>query len=561
MEHADGAGHGLCNEKAVPNSNALGTPGHRAPISVLTDVPQFGLSARAKAKYKEQDWWKNQENASRLQIEDGLGPRSAQPSDAKTSHDEYPLNPASTKPLLSDDNCLSTAIFTGERRQRDAQALGGRMVALLDTRRGPDSAQTDEALYHCARFRSRVPHEHTQWWGLRHTSRDGNLVRLALEAYPPVEINTLAWLCAGPIGKAEVEALDGDFETWWSIMGKELGGRKAMLDESARLDRFLFLLQSGAHVERVISHSRNQASGTKPDTVFSTYIQSCRAEIVPIVVSEVFKRLDREEDRAEDERRVSPFTLEYLEEYEYSGTALKGREAEQADDVEEIARLTLMQCRSDNTRSSLVVDPDGATERDPLLPECDGSEAPMLQGWKAVPNERKRSGQPCYEDEFTRSVTLTKPRVSPIAMRQVMVGQLCNPSTDGLLCHVDLLSCMRALENKDEQLKLKKDLQDRFPYFDGVWYAEEWDTEPHTDDVLRRIWMPWRIRTFGQFMFTRTGTEVTRGIILMVVTAATTLLGASIVFRLLGESSVAEFVLALSSLPSSVPWSESLGSR
>lgn len=299
---------------------------------------------------------------------------------------------------------------------------------------------------------------------------------------PPVEINTLAWLCRGAIGRVEVNFLGGSFETWQSIIDPEFGSNGTRLDESERLDRFLLLVVFGAHVEE-------RLRGGHVGSIFSAYIQSCRPAIAPVIISEVLRRL------ADVQKKpcISSSTFRYFVEGRSSGGAMVLTPGQAEKDLsreeDEAARNALRSSVANMTEALFATPFLDAMERSPLLPA--GRTRPenaVPHGWKVV---AANNGPPCYEDEFTQSVSLRKPRVNPIMMRQVKVGLLHD--VNGLWFHVDLLSCMRAGSAENSQLKLDRELDDRFPRYDDAWFAEEWNREPNTDDILGTIRAPWRI--------------------------------------------------------------------
>lgn len=451
-----------------------------------TTTPPPQVPVNLKAEYMEQDWWKPAETIS-------------------TGSLDHTSGPASLLALPSDEDCLGTALFSGKRRQQDAQSLGPDMLSLLSST-GPTVEQKAGRLYHLARFRSRIPHRQDggRWWTLQPTTEDENILMMALKAHPPVDINTLAWLCAGPVGRAEIKALRGysDKWRWQTILGDaDLSISGARLDESVRLDRFLLLLQFGAHVEdtdtNTLWRGRTASRWIASASGFSQYIQSCRNAAIPTIVSEIFRRLER----GMGEGRIAPETIAYFIEHEamaggavvpIPGKVLKHLYREE----DEAARSAVRRYIAGG------IGPLFGTEEDPLLSKRMTSERTTPLGWKKVTNSHVRRGVSCYEDDLTNSITLQEPRVSTIKMRQVKVGSLHDDS-NGLSVHLDMLSCMRAGEDKADQHRLDQDLHDRFPYYDDAWFAEEWTREPNTNDVLKRIEEPWRIRTFNGLLQTR----------------------------------------------------------
>ncbi|KAM0421121.1 hypothetical protein ACHAPT_011013 [Fusarium lateritium] len=468
------------------------SPGHRSDGN---DTPWY-MTSEIKAKYKECSWWRsgsdsgenNEPNASKHNFSD------LQPSTATVPGvplDEDGRGPASSVALGLDDNCLSAALFITSRRQNDTRGLPRDMTRLFhEGRRSPEYQDRYQRLYYLARFRSRVSLE---WWTSAPPPRR-NILMMALSAFPPVEIHTLAWLCAGPVGSAEVEALDGEFATWESLMSPRY------LNDSARLDRFLLLLQFGAPVDKEVSRRqyplRDLHVGVdwESGTVFSQYLRSCRPAARPTIMKEIIQRLDR----AWNEGHISYRTLMYFAMVSGGRPTLPNSAVGDLNrDRNYTAAKALAQYMAQRQAIFHSTDVSAAGESAPLFPGPTLFTAPLRHGWKAV---NTGNGPECYEDEFTRSVTLTQPRISPIKMRQIKVGFLQNgPST---LCHVDLLSCMRAGTGQDRRRQFEQALESRFPYYDEDWFSSEWNREPNTDDVLKVLKEPWRIQTFTAFLRT-----------------------------------------------------------
>ncbi|KAI8712492.1 hypothetical protein NCS52_01347600 [Fusarium sp. LHS14.1] len=454
-------------------------PEHHA---VDTRQSQPHMTLEMKARYGECIWWRNRRASDYGPDTSGHIASDLQPSTTAilgVLPDNDGRGPASRVAFSSDDNCLSTALFSTQRRKEDAIDLHFQMFSAIAEGQRSKDKYGYQRLYYLARFRSRVK---LRWWKLRVNTQEGNIVRVALRVYPPVDINTLAWLCAGPIGNAEVRALDGEYSTWESIL------LRARLDESARLDRFLLLLQFGAHVEREslvrtrqgdLLRELNIDPHLHSGTVFSRYLLSCRPATIPTVMKEIIHRLDR----AFKEGRISKSTLAYL-----PRRAIKDLEKDHNYTAIEALRQCMAQKRDlFSPRSSVAV-----TERDPMLPRHQNDSTALPPGWK----RHAGTGLEFFEDKFTQSVTLTRPKISPLNMRQIKVGFLQNHTS----YHVDLLSCMRVGSSQDKRRQFEQDLENRFPYYDSSWFSSEWDKEPNTKDVLKEIEKPGRIRTFTTFL-------------------------------------------------------------
>ena len=414
------------------------------------------------------------------------------------------IGPASSEALDVDEDCIKTVLFRGDKRHEDVQPLREEMGRILGSWIG--TSDQCKRLYMIARFRSRVPLE---WWKEEVPSRvanvgsdatgdaetnsdeswkDKNFLDIALQAFPRVEISTLAWLCKGPIGNAEVKTL-GTKKTWKSILEKT--GR---LDESERLDRFLLLIQFGARVE----HRMEDFFGS---TIFARFIESCRPATVAPAMDQVCQRILM----AEQDSLLNVGTRAYFK--GFSGSS---------SDLHRAAAIALQKHGlSDGSqpwwrgiggrlfRSSSVPD-----EEQPLLRT--GSRRRLLTlppGW----NIFEDSGTPsnfrsalskglrfwsrettCFEDEFTQSVTITLPKVSLVRRRQVKVGFLNQP---GAHSHVDLLAYHRGAN----EMSTKMDMDARFPYYDDSWFMTEWSRLPYDKDVLGELKdaAAWRLPSFS----------------------------------------------------------------
>ncbi|RYP46714.1 hypothetical protein DL768_007122 [Monosporascus sp. mg162] len=461
-----------------------------------TNTPWPHTTLEMKARYNEYSWWRNDSGGHDWpDVTESVffDPQASMATVSRGSPDDNGSGPASSVTFSSDDNCLSTALFVTPRRQIDARNLFPRMVWLLNGKQSSLGRQHwYKDLYHLARFRSRVRPE---WWTTTNVTQGGNILMMALGVSPPVDISTLAWLCAGPIGSAEVKALDGEFATWESIVAP------GALDESSRLDRFLLLLQFGADVEKKVRR-RGQLRdlhiriGWDSGTVFSQYMRSCRSATIPTVMREIAHRLDS----ARREHRISESTFKYFVGSRKIDGVPETAESDLTKDRNYTAIKALRQCITENSAFFRLGGHSVAAERDPMLPRHPTVSTALPHGWKVIGNRRAGDVSTCFEDEFTRSVTLTPPKVSPIKMRQVTVGFLQH--SPGLSCHVDLLSCMRAGTGQDKRRKFEQDLKSRFPYYNDAWFTAEWNTEPNTDDVLKALKEPWRIQTFTTFLRT-----------------------------------------------------------
>ncbi|KAF5607449.1 hypothetical protein FPANT_865 [Fusarium pseudoanthophilum] len=476
------------------------------------------ITLEMKARYDKLSWWQRDNDG----IMDIILPGEHYHV-AEATRDTYigsRPGPASSEALSLEENSLETTLFVSQRSRAVAVPFRLRMIKHLKESKKPSIRRTAyvlpsrssqqkaiskyqewyETLYHMARFRSRISLE---WWDsalneghidlLGHT----NIIKMALAVSPPVDINTLAWLCAGPVGKAEVKRLKPKFSIWKTMLAS------SDLDESARLDRFLLLLQFGARVEQRVLGRRgplqdfNIESQWDSGTIFSLYIRSCRPATIPAVIREIANRLYDSRGRG----FVSDGTLRYL-----IGTRTLTDDLETAE-----AEIDCMKDQNFTAVKALrhYMFPIGYLTPYPGVGIPDigalisggpvaGSSLP--HGWKRISVKRGGQSLECFEDGFTQSITLEPPKVSLVKQRQVQIGLLQDHPS--LSCHLDLLSCMRAGAGQERRQKFEADLRSRFPDYDEAWYMSEWNTEPNTKDLLGELKEPWRIQTFTAFLET-----------------------------------------------------------
>ncbi|KAH8170862.1 protein kinase domain-containing protein [Sarocladium implicatum] len=468
---------------------------------------QYAFSAAEKTAYGAQSWWDASATPQGAEI--------TRDHESAHSQQHSKVGPASSVKIDSDEDCLSAELFTSPGRAQQCQDLAEEMLELLAAPRLHGSSMLSNKyaqlrLYYLSRFRSRIPYE-PKYWELARSNKTGNILLRALNALPPVQMNTLAWLCAGPVGKAELKALQPTYSTWSNIIEGEIvdaqSKLRSLLDESTRLDRFLLLLQSGVRVEEKI---RSQAGflylGAEP-TIFTAYIEHCRRETIPTVINEILGKLNG--------RFVESSTAQYFLGHHWRGFQEPPRASKRTSrasvflDLDHLSDRGKMKIAKeaiekyhDQLDSALGGRPtfgrprEAAEETSQLLR---ASASVLPYGWRRVVSQKlnlvsQRTGEPrdtgrsCFEDRFTRSVTLFAPKISPIQTRQVRVGVLSGDSNQS--CHIDLLACERS--NISDEAALK----DRFPMYDDAWYAEEWSMETNTSDVLGLIRQPWGIRNF-----------------------------------------------------------------
>ncbi|CAF3543459.1 unnamed protein product [Fusarium graminearum] len=478
------------------------TPYHHLVGNSNSFVPH--MTPEMKARYNTCSWWQhvNEDDGDMsVSSQDAFQEQQLATGAAQEFSDAQIPGPVSSTTLSPDDNCLSATLFTTPRRKSEAEFLCLDMVnhlqveieehRVLDGLPPMDLHKWHENLYHMARFRSRVG---LDWWADSYPSKIKNVLELALEASSPVDIHTLAWLCAGPVGKAEAKRLGASHTTWESLLPS--GG----LDESMRLDRFLLLLQSGAKVEQRVDRRYqppefNIQAIWDFGTIFSQYIRSCRSAALPTIIREIHDCLKASRGKG----FISESTFSY---FFVTGTT-QGFTRARSDciaDGSHTAARALNQYFSNNSSSYWLPGGLAGSEQVPMLPMQPTANPELPHGWKKLGRRWKSRGSEYYEDEFTHSVTLTAPKVSPVQMRQVQVGFIKHNSTAS--CQIDLLSCMRAGAGRDKRDKFEQDLKHRFPYYDDAWYATEWNNEPNVEDVLGSLEETWRIQTFTSLLRT-----------------------------------------------------------
>lgn len=446
-------------------------------------TPQLTVSM--KAEYNKMPWW----------TRSGADANGALPGEE--------LGPASSVEFSNDQNCLSDALF--ENLGPTIPNLPSRMKQVLECEQAPCVSAQSEHLYHFARLRSRFTLRmwRQQQQALQEVAagQDANILQLALTTQRPVHIHTLVWLCAGPVGRAEIKAISRGAPDVWEHICKRSpyqGGfirSRRVLNASERLERFLLLLQFGCRVERQVWRHRSEYLSQSRPSIFARLVDSYSKNAQPAVVKEVYRRLCR---ACAESDLIHPKTVEYFVERLRDGTAVPERAQYGAEWIESTLRdLAKPQDYFDITMNYLDTSFQHlsrlATETDPLLstPAYHLSNSfpplPLPRGWQKVPAQPDATDEPshCYEEAFTCSVTLVRPEVSLIEKRQVAVGLL--EDDPGQLCRLDLQACMRAVWDPEEAVA------ERFPYYDDAWFTEECNMEPSAkENVLKKLLRPRR---------------------------------------------------------------------
>ncbi|RYP48280.1 hypothetical protein DL769_011221 [Monosporascus sp. CRB-8-3] len=349
---------------------------------------QPSLTSESKAAYTFREWWRSRDSNTRG-VSTELGHDASVVRSRADDFSPASSSPSSSGPLSMDDNHYSMELFRDKHRN-DIGPLIDEMTRILGLSQDIQSAVR---LYCCARFRSRVP---LDWWQ-HHNQAKVNILDQALRSAPAVDICTLAWLCKGPVGSAEIQSLPANYQTWRAILDP------AFLNESERLDRFLLLLEFGARLEQEI---------TLP-----------------------------------------------------SGLGFAGGSMDKPGEITQLLRH----------------------DRDTTAREGSSQGESLPLGWKKQHKDQKPRGDGHYyfEDEYTGSITLTKPKVSLIKLKQVKVGFL--DAADGPAAHLDLSHYTNLRMVMADPHALEQEAQTRFPLHDDAWFAIERETHASHEDVLASI--------------------------------------------------------------------------
>jgi serine/threonine protein kinase len=483
------------------------------PTSPTKCNVQPPLKPAIKANYDTMSWWLwRAPSAPSLMVQNSETTSDA-PRDSVSYSTESPqliltnssdltliegYGPATSMDLSTDDIPFSPVLFKDDKRRK---GVGQLFQDMKETLSSWSSTSNAIDLYFYARFRSRVPLE---WWP---TTQPMNMLEQALQAFPAVDICTLAWLCNGPIGKSEAQNLPANYATWRVVLDPDF------LNDSERLDRFLLLLQFGAPVEKKIYQQPRPTSLRSFLSIFGRYIRRCRPPTVPIVLREICRRFDH----VKYMEHISSATRNFMT--GASHVTLSKDSTAAADlkwdrNMEAFLELLPQSSNTDGDREQRK----GSTKRKlPLsgIPEAISEEGgqsdesrpllaqnPLPLGWKEhwyKKHGRRRGGAMgkscCFEEEFTQSITLTRPKVSLMKIRQVKIGFLDKGTGD--VCHLDLASCVRPGMGVRNGKVFDRDVSARFPYYDEDWFTTEWNTEASQEDVLKSLREPWRITSFS----------------------------------------------------------------
>jgi serine/threonine protein kinase len=382
--------------------------------------------------------------------------------------DEGGIRAVTSEDIASDDHALSTELFETERRRRDTETLFPLMSeAITSLAAGTDSTE----LYYCARFRSRI---RLEWW--QSVNKAENILNRALQISPAVDISTLAWLCKGPVGQFEARNLPADFATWEMIL------LPRGLDESERLDRFLLLFQFGAPVEKDIIWPEDQVE-LPGVSILGTYLRACRSGILPTVVTEICKRFQEVGSNG----AMQPCTRQYLR-----GLAGETSVSMVNDlDIKSGSKF----CNDLKKFGFWRIGPDEGHDQQQLQRNERTALLPPPPGWNALRNAFKSEAPEIYKEKFTNSLTLTKPEISLIKLRQIEVGYLNMGKR--FTCNLDLTLGMSLGINANRE-NFEQEVTDRFPFYDDRWFDTEWMSERNQGDVLRNLKDDFRLSSFTE---------------------------------------------------------------
>jgi serine/threonine protein kinase len=485
--------------------NIQQVPGSKKILTTLT--LQQPLSRTEKSVYTTKRWWKRRaEQSTSPYIHNSSYNASAVPEGrsfpgSNSLGIEDSFSPASSTALAADDDHYRRETFQERHREEVGpvlKELHHLLSNLVVTKDHPYKIEVDlklrsfaaannqklrTDLYCLARFRSRIPLE---WWQHEAKSLKTNFIAMALQAIPALDICTLAWLCTGPVGRAEVQSLPAKFSIWRIIINPQF------LDESERLDRFLLLLQFGARVDKeiVVPAKLNMGSGSKSITRW--YFRSCRTATLPVVIQETCQRLHHMKHTGHESRNIEggseslPFpsdsVISELRSIDPSGRLgtlwqnsilMKENTAEGTGPTKNKKRATEMErCDSPNETSALL----SSNEYDIKL----------YPGWKTRAGSGRGSEEnEYYEDECTGSITLSKPKVSFIELRQIRMGVLM--PNFGASCLLDLAPYTTKRMNLRDVRAINDATETRFPFYDDGWFMTEWETDRIRTDVLRGL--------------------------------------------------------------------------
>lgn len=427
-------------------------------------------------------------------------------------------NAVSEHPLDGDKDPYDISGFTHGEKCVDFSPLRRRLQDLIRQ----NSQEDQMEIYSLARLRSRV---RLCCWE-RNCS---NLLEMAIQAQPGLEMSALAWLARGEVGMYEVKELRPLRSVWCHILSPS-----KLMDESQCLDRFLLLLQFGARVEmKLTEHPPRQ--GFRERSIVVHYIQNCRPVIVPTVMEEIRRRFSEAREKGcigpdtkdyfqisatlrppnflrDLARHLIPSAIECILSNETSNDVLsalsdeanasfkstKKHSVETSRDYKEIQRLL----KPRYTGNSLGV--GGNVRRSESNP---AQSLPL--GWEeVVVRSTKRKSDPeigrYYREEATGSLTLLRPHFSLYVVRQLILGM--NGAKKVL--YLDLNGFVNLNTVQEARRDWESILTDRFPSYNVDWFRVEAYKEHSQRDVLSEIKEDWRLPSLPSLpSFPRTGAD------------------------------------------------------
>jgi serine/threonine protein kinase len=455
---------------------------HKTPSSTPKLRPP--LSIVMKQAYTTQKWWPR--NTGRDDSRSYSKPLSSSSSTDGIQDDVGKgRKESSVTTLVLDDNHYSRDIFRDKHRD-EVRPLIEEMIYTLSSW-SDGNARRPVDLYYCARFRSRIP---LLWWK-EHNKENINFVVRALTASPAVDICTLAWLCNGPVGKAEVLNLPNSWEPWSAILDPDI------LNESERLDRFLLLLQFGAPIEKELRCPERHSINGGPRSALRWYLRSCRPAILPFVIREIGRRFNlvKHANVISSATRAHLTGINDLSSSPSSFTRAGAPKIIRRPTLFTSGDAVLSELTSIHPklfvlwRDTMRMNNDAGHSEEPTesTPLTRAEPEALPPGWK----KRTWSGwgvlKPVsyYEDEYTRSITLTRPKKSILLLHQIQIGH-SDPSR-GVSCTLDLAPYTMSRVDIQPLGSAHQKAETRFPVYDDDWFAMEQDMEVSHEDVLGKI--------------------------------------------------------------------------
>lgn len=332
-----------------------------------------------------------------------------------------------------------------------------------------------------------------------------NVLSLALQARPALEVSILAWLCQGPVGLEEVGKLEPTYQTWRNLLDSRY------LSESERLERFLLLLQYGARIEnsyefgegsllmrfgdsiRHVNHgpAMREICSNFNEVKERSYINSethhymtgqgpPRSYYIRTILSDVVHGLNL---AAAQEVVQAGFFLSSSTSRQLMAHVNEAVQSYGTREASALASgfLKLLGQRRDTLSLS-------ASSDQPL------DEVPL--GW-----ERIKIGSPevysyCYRDILSTSLTFRKPRFSLLEQRFVAVGFLNDAvqnETPQQQYMLDMAGFISPESVRDMREKIGQKMAARFPIYDDAWFKVECYNDEDQPDILGATPEPWRL--------------------------------------------------------------------